>query len=503
MTIAAQVETADRRERGIVSDALAWGVAFAMVLTLVQRGLGFIRGVLFCRLMSPEELGQFSLLSGALMMMAPLAVLGLPGTFGRFVEHYARSNQLSHYLRRIGRVCLLTSCALAAAMLVAPGFFSQQLLGEPDRSDLIGIAAIGLLLLTWCNYLTTLVEAFRQVRLASLMRFVSGITFTVGGVGLLLLLPEKATAAIIAFGVSSLLGALPAWFFLRSRRTAWGANTAALPAGEMWLRLAPFAGWWWLSNLLHNAYELADRYLLMHFGNLNVSELQAAVGQIHSSRVLPTLMVGVASMLSGLLMPYVTAAWVQGDRERARAQLNWTIKLSAVAIALANLGILLGAPCLFDCCLGGRYTEGLAILPFALVYCSWLSLLTVSQDYLWVAEKGKWAVGVMLAALLATIGLAAALIPIDGVRAAVGCISIGSLLALVGVYVCNQNMGCRPDRGVWMTLGAPLLVFGGPELASAATIGAGYLIVKTQVYFSLEEKHQICQMLNRRFRPQG
>jgi hypothetical protein len=69
----------------------------------------------------------------------------------------------------------------------------------------------------------------------------------------------------------------------------------------LWLRVLPFAAWWWFSNLLHNSYELADRYLLIWFSKLGVAEVQAAVGQLHSAKVLPVLVVNVAGMLSGML----------------------------------------------------------------------------------------------------------------------------------------------------------------------------------------------------------
>ena len=72
----------------IVSDSLAIGVLFALVLTVVGGVVGFLRGILFCRLMTDQQLGQWSMVWSFLMLLAPLALLGLPGCFGRFVEYY-------------------------------------------------------------------------------------------------------------------------------------------------------------------------------------------------------------------------------------------------------------------------------------------------------------------------------------------------------------------------------------------------------------------------------
>ncbi len=77
MSTAATARTAPR------GDSLLAGVAFMLVLNVVQRGVGFVRGLLFCRFLADDALGQFSLANSFLVLAAPLVVLGLPGSFGR------------------------------------------------------------------------------------------------------------------------------------------------------------------------------------------------------------------------------------------------------------------------------------------------------------------------------------------------------------------------------------------------------------------------------------
>ena len=90
---------------GLISDSIAAGVAFAVVLTIGQRLVGFGRGILFCRLMTDQQLGQWSMVWSYLMLLAPLAVLGLPGCFGKFTEYYRQRGQLKSFIGRIA--CLL------------------------------------------------------------------------------------------------------------------------------------------------------------------------------------------------------------------------------------------------------------------------------------------------------------------------------------------------------------------------------------------------------------
>lgn len=477
----------------VVSDALATGVIFALLLTVLQRFMGFVRGILFCRLMTPEELGQFSLLAGGLLLLAPLAVLGLPGTLGRFVEHYSHRGQLQSYLSRVTRVAFVMTACLGALMLALPNMFGWLLLGEVGHQRLIWLSVVSLMGVAWNNYLTSVVEALRQVRLASLMRFVTSTVLTVGGLLLLVSFEAKTAAAVTALGLSSFCGALPAWWYLRSRRNAIAASSRPLPGSELWPRVLPFAAWWWFSNLLHNGYELADRYLLIWMSGLGASEIQAAAGQLHSAKVLPGLVVNVAAMLSGMLLPFVSAALVRGEPDKACRQLNWTLKLSGLVLLSVNFAILSVAPWLFNLFLRGKYTAGLELLPLAAVACSWLSLLTISQDWLWARERGRFAVLSLVLGLGVTLLSGWLLIPVNAAWGAVTATVLGNLTALLAILIFNHATGCPHDFGVWMALAFPLAVLGGPLVAAIAAIVVLYLLSATDWYFDAGERREVEQ----------
>ncbi len=67
-------------------------------MTVAQRLIGFGRGVLFCRWLSPEQLGQWDVAFAFLNLAGPLVVLGLPGSFGRYVEHFRHRGQFRTFL---------------------------------------------------------------------------------------------------------------------------------------------------------------------------------------------------------------------------------------------------------------------------------------------------------------------------------------------------------------------------------------------------------------------
>ncbi len=492
------IQTGESRRSGIVSDSLVSGLVFALTLTVAQRMLGAVRGVLFCRLMTDQQLGQWSMIYSFLMMLAPLAVLGLPGSFGKYVEQYSHTGQLKPFLRQVNRVCCVTTLLLASIVCIAPGFFSQQILGESRHVGLMYFMAATLVLLTLLNYLTSLVESLRQIRLVTVMRFLSGASFTVLGILLLVSPMDSSIAAIASFALSCIIGAIPALWYLKKKRPEFSAMNQPLNNAAMWMQLAPFAAWWWVSNILHNASELVDRYMLVHIGSMSAFEVQGSLGQYHSSRVVPLIMVGVAAMLSGLLLPYVAASWQAGDFRRARQQLNMTIKLSSLGMMIANVVMLASAPLLFDWVLQGKYSEGLSILPLTMVYCTWFSIQVVSQDYLWVSEKGKFAVLCMAIGLFGNVVFNWFLIPYWGLWGAVTATTLGNLLGVSTMYWANYRMGCPPDRGCWIGLAFPLVLLADPLMAILLTLIVSVGCLLTRAYFSADEQTMLREMVGKR-----
>ena len=482
----------------LISDSIATGLAFALILTVGQRVIGFGRGVLFCRLMTDQELGQWSMIFSYLMLLAPLAVLGLPGCFGKYCEHYRQRGQLMTFIRRVAAVSATMTALMIGAIWCFPRQVSWMLFRDPAQANLVAWIAVALVFVTASNFLTSLMESLRQVRAVTLMRLITGVVFAVGGVGLLWVTSWGAGAATVGFAIACVAGILPgAWVLFKYRDGL--ANTGdVLTHATMWKKIAPFAAWMWASNLLINLFEVSDRYMLIHWSATTAEMAQSAVGQYHSGRVVPLLLVNVAAVLGGVLMPYMSEAWESNQRHRACRQLNWTVKLVSLFFTAGGVIVLLMSPILFDWILDGRYNEGLAVLPMTLVYCIWFSLHTVGQDYLWVAEKGKWAAIATAVGLVLNIGLNMVLIPSLGLQGAVLATAGGNLIIVVTLFAMNHRWGCSTDLGIWLSPAIPVLILGGPWIATLGLLFLTAACVMTNWIFSQEEKSDLWRIVDQR-----
>ena len=68
----------------------------------------------------------------------------------------------------------------------------------------------------------------------------------------------------------------------------------------LWARVAPFAAWILLGSVLTNVFAVVDRYMIVHFANVSAAEALDLIGNYHSSRVVPMLLVSIAAMLAAV-----------------------------------------------------------------------------------------------------------------------------------------------------------------------------------------------------------
>ena len=269
----------------LVTDSITTGVVFALILTVGQRGIGFLRGLLFCRYMTDQQLGQWSLVWSFLMMLIPLAMLGLPGCFGRYTEHYRTRGQLGYFLKRIATTSTILTLGVSIAMFLFPESFSMMIFRTPERIMIIYSMGVAVLMVSFSNFMASLMESLRQVKVLTTMRFITGVLFATLGVAMVLVMPNATVGATIGFGVSSFIGTIPAIWILVRHKDVLKNTGEYLTHSTMWRRLAPFALWMWASNFFNNCFELSDRYMLLYCSPVSADLAQGLVGQYHLSLI--------------------------------------------------------------------------------------------------------------------------------------------------------------------------------------------------------------------------
>ncbi len=461
------------------ADSLAGGLMVMLGLTIVQRGIGFLRGIWFCRLLDDTAVGQWAMAFGFITLITPVMMLGLPGAMPRFVERYRTAGQLTPFLRRVISGTLLGSSVVLALMVVAPRPWGWLVFREASSVVLIWALAGTVASVLVFNFVVELVASLRQVRVNSVMQFIQGVGFTClgiswlyGGGGLVGLL--------LCFALATVLGTLPGLWILARGWSGLPTTPSRFDSQGMWRSLLPYAIALWTINVLTNLFELSDRYMILHFTAGGEGAAQAAVGQYHSSRIIPMLLVNIATMYAGVLMPYLVADWEAGRKSAAIARLRRTLMMTSLTFTAGSAVTLLFSPLLFQTLLQGRYPEGLRVMPQGFVICIWTAIITLAQLHVWLNERGKWIGYVLALGILANLILNRLWLPSYGLDGAVAATLVSTGLVLAGVACVIRWIGFELDASWFWGSILPLTLLSGPAASLAATLLVAALLPRVR-----------------------
>jgi polysaccharide transporter, PST family len=477
-------------------DTLVDSVLIVLGLNMaVQRLVGFLRGLLFCRLLSADQLGIWDLAFSFLVLAAPLAVLAIPGTFGRYVGDYRQQGQLRTFLRRTILVCAGLTFVTVVAIVLMRRWLALALFGSEDLSGLVVWTALSLMIVVAFNFLYELFTALRNVRFASIMQFICSVGFAILGAAVLLAGYRSAASMVVSYALSCLIGAAVAGVVLQRLWRSEPVPERRLPHGELWERMASFAGWVLLGAVLINLLGVIDRYMILHFSRMSAKDAWDAVGNYYAARFVPLLLISIATMLATIILPHLSHDWEAGRRDLVVARLRLFAKTFGFAIFAAAVVALLFSPLLFRWGFHSKYPHGQIVFPWLLTYCSWFGLATILQTYLLCAEKGKL-ISVSLAfALALCIPLNLLLLP--SLKLLGAAISATASTGLLLWFVCrfDHRLGFRFDAGVIVVLLLPMLLCCGVWVAILAMLVVAADAVWGKWMLSPEERHLLAQGL--------
>lgn len=468
-----------------------------LALTVVQRLVGFLRGILFCRWLDAEQLGQWDMAFNFLMLAAPLAVLGLPGSFGRYAETYRDQGVLRAFLRRTTLAGLIPAAIFCVALVAAAPWTAELLFGSREEASLVLVIAAVLTVLIAFNYLVSLFMALRSTRIVSYLQFVNTVLFAAVGLGLMYVGRVDAEAAVAAYGAACLVTCLIASVWVVRLWRELPTNEPPLAHSALWSKLLPFAFWVWVINWLSNVFEMVDRYLIIHYGGLSSHEALALVGQYHTARIIPTLIVGLADLLGALLTPHLAKLWESGDRDGVGAKLRFVLKLFVAAFLGGAIVLVIGSPLFFQKALEDKFGFGQVIFPWTMACAVWTGMVWIGHNWLYCAEKSRLVCVGLAVGLVTNIVLNILWLPLYGLQGVVAAAAAGKLAMLFVDGLLCRALDMKFDRGLLIATVLPGLLIVSPWIAAAALLISLSGLVKPLALFDADERHQLHDVANR------
>ncbi|MBX3420697.1 MAG: lipopolysaccharide biosynthesis protein [Pirellulaceae bacterium] len=475
-------------------DAFLAGLLSMLVINVGQRVIGLVRNLGFCQFLPEADLGLWALANSFFVIGAPLAVLGLPGSLGKFVEHYRLQGCLRPYLLRLTLVSACGVLLLCGLMLAFPTHSGQVLYGTEVGYQVIGWTVLALVHLILFNTVVELVTSLRLVRLASMMHLIQTAVFTILGIAVIWW-TGNWVALLPAYSSASLAAIVPGlWGAWRSASHELKAATD-LPPAVMWGRIVPFAVALWCSNLVSNLFDLSDRYMLLHLCPTDAQAGQALVGQFYCARILPNLLMSLGMMLSGILLPYLSANWERKQFDQISSKMNNLVIVISLGFTTLSCLTLAAAPLLFEWIFSNRFQPALSILPLGMALAAWSGMSTVAAAYLLCAEKAKQNAVLMSVALLLNIALNWPLILSMGLYGAALATAITNGLLVLMILWRVHREGCSISRKTIIFSLVPASLIFGAHVSAVTLLLLTVACVRTNWLLDQRDRESLDQLV--------
>lgn len=475
-------------------DTLTASVVILLLATILQRSIGLGRGVLFCRWLTPETLGEWEMAYSFLLLFAPLAVLGIPGSYGRYLEHYRQRGQLGTFLRR---TTLWTFVCSALAIGVLVGFapqFANLVFGTREHSTTIYVIAACLAAVILHHTLTSLLTALRLFRVVTVMNFAQSFLFAALTLSLLYSYPH-VISIVGGYGLACLAASLGALTYIWPGCRTPSQTDKTVPHADFWGRLLRFAFFVWVTNLLSHLFAVVDRTMILHWSGMSPEVALEQVGHYHSSRIIPLLLVSFADLLSGLIMPHLSHDWELGLRQMVAKKINLAVKLTGLGMQVVGICVLMFGPFMFGTVLEGRYSAGLSVMPWTLAGCVISGIYVIAQCYLWCAEHPRLAAVPLAVGLGVNVLLNLVLVPMWGLYGAVLATALSTILCLSTLHLLNGRYGMKVDSGTWLVSFLPISLGFGILISIGCLIFVLGLSLLTSRVFDNEERQELQQLI--------
>lgn len=495
MSQATLSQTRPQSATKLVADSFSKSILLISSLLIVQRGIGFLRSFYVCGTLSPSEVGQWDLAFSFLVLAAPLAVFGIPGSFGRYIARYEKNGQQSRFLRHTLVVCLALTLLASTSIWVFREFVGRYFFGDVENGELVTLLAIGLPAVVFFNFATSWFTGKRLNRFVFRIQFTQTLFFAVLCVVTFKLLAVTAISVIVSYLISCLVGTILAASYTLIEKPQRHPDVQAIETDSIWKQILPFAVWIWISNALMNLFTVCDRLLIVNFHPDTNVDIPFLIGQYHTACIFPLLLMTVGAMAGSTGMPYLSADWEAGNREAVNERMNLMLKAVGLICVSASVVILLIAPFLFGELWKDKFSLGESLLPMTLCYCSLAAMTLVAQKYFWCIEKTWLSSSFLLIGLAANFLIGLALIGSYGINGVVASTLISHAIVLVGVLLLCVRHNLKLQPGVAIVSAALFSVCFGKWIALACLVALVGVSAFTPLLFSDAVKHSAAERI--------
>lgn len=435
-------------QSGRLVDSVLTSMVALLLLTVGQKLIGFVRSIIVCRILPPDELGTWSMLQTLVMTISPILLLSIPACFGRYFATYRQRGQLANFIRQSSILCSISLGIGLVGLWFYRAPIAQLALGNSQLSYLVVYASLALIPFAMFSFLSEMLLALRHGRAASRANFISTITLTFFSIGLLLCFPPTAVVMLVAFALSFAIPLLLCLGTYRRTIRELPENQGRLDWGPTWVWMFPLILMFWFTDLLSNLFFTIDKYMIVHLSRVPAQGVLAEIGAYEAMHVLTGIFFAISVWIGKTLLPYMAQEWEEGHRKEVSIQANLSIKLMGFSTLAAGLVMTSIAVPLCHVLFHGKYDSAVYLIPYLVYFNLGCGTTIMLMNYFWCAGIASWSAIPLLLGLIVNCATNYFLIPEYGVEGAAIGTTCGMISQVISLLAIAAWRGLGIDLGV-------------------------------------------------------
>jgi stage V sporulation protein B len=314
---------------------VAVGGAWLLAGTLVGQAMLVVVTLFLAKKFGADRYGLYALATAVVIMVQPLAAVGLPNTVVRFVANAASRHDrhgISGALVSSVLLSLIGSAAVAVVVIALAPWISSSVVSEPRLTSLLRWACVALPFLVLLELVSAFARALGQMAVASVCRAARAIALLLLVIGLAGVDRLTPTTAVVLYGLAALVAVVFA-VGLGARRAA--PFMARPPRFQMRV-MARYGGPLVASTLLYAIWPRVDRLVVGSIFDTATVGIYALVVSIAININL------VHENLVGAFLPALAERHFRGDQTAAARLFRTVTRIdTAVAFPIVLVAVLL------------------------------------------------------------------------------------------------------------------------------------------------------------------
>ena len=449
-----------KSKRSLKADTLFQSVSVAVLLAIVCRLVGFGRGIVLTRMLSPEQLGTWALIANATALLAFLCTLGLPSGLARYTERFRGGGHLSNLLLttllRAGVVTIVV-CALASFLWPSTG---GLLFGDQSNAALVWITLGAVAATVLLSLVQGILQGLRLFRLNSALELAQNLSFLLLVVVLFGCFTASAYLAAWASLLTTFVVALLVGFWIYRRMDTSGqlATPEASSTPMLWWPVLTYSLGAWGAGSLQALWRVIDRYMLLHLSSASAAETLDQIGQYYIASKMGGPLGALAGVVSMALLPHAAKLWESGKRQEVCHIVRAATKLLILMMTFGGALLLALKYWLIPLVVGRDAMLTIAIFGPVLLTVIAVSVHFMLRTYLMCHEKPWSVTWIWVVTLAANAGLNCLLIPRYQLLGADWATMLSGGLAVALTTLCSHWTGMAIGRRLVLCLCLPAVL---------------------------------------------